>query len=159
MREMRRIDREVTDLNKIREVLSKCQVVRLGLQDGKGVYVVPVNFGYVEDGGHFTLYFHGATEGRKAELIAKNGCAGFEMDTGSRIYGEDTACTYTSAFHSIIGEGTVAAVETVEEKRTGFLALMRHTTGKDQWEFEDRMLAAAAVFRLDVTEYRCKEHL
>lgn len=159
MREMRRKDREVTDPEKIRQVLSQCQVVRLGLQDGKSVYVVPVNFGYTYDDGRLTLYFHGAQEGRKAELIAQNGYAGFEMDTGSHVYGKDTACTYTSAFRSIIGEGAVAAVETLEEKRRGFLALMQHVTGKSQWEFQDRMLAAAAVYRLDAAEVRCKEHL
>ena len=57
MRPMRRQDRAVTDPEKISAVIGGCQVLRLGLQDGKGVYVVPVNFGHVlENGRHVSLY-------------------------------------------------------------------------------------------------------
>ena len=53
MRPMRRQDRAVTDPEKIRAVIDACEVCRLGFQDGRGVYVVPVNFGHVmEDGRH-----------------------------------------------------------------------------------------------------------
>ena len=70
---MRRKDREITDPEKIRAVIGECSVCRLGLADGKRVYVVPVNFGHVEQEGHHVLYFHGAKEGRKMDLIRQNG--------------------------------------------------------------------------------------
>lgn len=38
---MRRTDREVTDREKQMEILHVCKVARIGIQDGKGVYVVP----------------------------------------------------------------------------------------------------------------------
>lgn len=156
---MRRTDREVKDPAKIRAVLDDCQVIRIGLQDGKRVYVVPLNFGYVEADGKLTLYFHGAQEGRKAELIARSGYAGFEMDTGYRVYGKETACSHTAAFQSIIGEGSVAVVENPEEKRIGLLSILRQATGKADWAFDEKMLNAVQVFRLDVEELSCKEHL
>ena len=57
MRPMRRQDRAVTDPEKIRAVIDACEVCRLGFQDGRGVYVVPVNFGHaVEDCGYTAAF-------------------------------------------------------------------------------------------------------
>ncbi len=63
MRPMRRQDRAVTDPEKIRAVIDACEVCRLGFQDGRGVYVVPVNFGHAVEDGRHVFYFHGAAEG------------------------------------------------------------------------------------------------
>ena len=82
MRPMRRQDRAVTAPEKVRAVIDACEVCRLGLQDGRGVYVVPVNFGHTVEGGRHVFYFHGAAEGRKVDLVRRNGWAGFELDTG-----------------------------------------------------------------------------
>ena len=75
MRPMRRQDRAVTAPEKIRAVIDACEVCRLGLQDGRGVYVVPVNFGHTVEGGRHVFYFHGAAEGRKVDLVRRNGWA------------------------------------------------------------------------------------
>ena len=88
---MRRKDREITDPEKIRAVIGECAVCRLGLADGKRVYVVPVNFGHVEEAGRHVLYFHGAKEGRKMDLIRQTGYAAFEMDAGYRLQGGEQA--------------------------------------------------------------------
>lgn len=77
MRPMRRQDRAVTAPEKVRAVIDACEVCRLGLQDGRGVYVVPVNFGHTVEGGRHVFYFHGAAEGRKVDLVRRNGWAGF----------------------------------------------------------------------------------
>jgi len=94
---MRRQDRAVTAPEKIRAVIDACEVCRLGLQDGRGVYVVPVNFGHTVEGGRHVFYFHGAAEGRKVDLVRRNGWAGFELDTGYRLQGAEAACGYTAS--------------------------------------------------------------
>lgn len=66
---MRRTDREVTDREKQMEILHVCKVARIGIQDGKGVYVVPVNFGFTIETDKLTMYVHGAKEGKKLDLI------------------------------------------------------------------------------------------
>ena len=66
---MRRKEREVTDYNKMIEILKSCDCCRIGLVDDKGAYIVPMNFGYEDNNGKLTLYFHGATEGKKIDLI------------------------------------------------------------------------------------------
>ena len=62
---MRRKEREVVKSEEIAEVLDSCKVCRLGVQDEDGVYIVPLNYGYVMENGVLTLYFHGAKEGKK----------------------------------------------------------------------------------------------
>lgn len=156
---MRRKDREITDPEKIRAVIGECAVCRLGLADGKRVYVVPVNFGHVEEAGRHVLYFHGAKEGRKMDLIRQNGYAALEMDAGYRLQGGEQACDYTAAFRSVIGEGSVREVTDPEEKKAGLTAILRQSTGRDQWTYSPAMLAEVCVCRLDVETLACKEHL
>lgn len=159
MRPMRRADRAVTDPAKINEIISRCHVCRLGLRDGERVYVVPLNFGLVERDGKQFLYFHGAGEGRKTDLIRQTGYACFEMDTGYRLRGGEQACDYTAAFQSVIGEGTIAVVEDPAEKEAGLNAVMNQITGKDRWTYGPAMLKEVCVFRLEVESLTCKEHL
>ncbi|WP_295585065.1 pyridoxamine 5'-phosphate oxidase family protein [uncultured Oscillibacter sp.] len=156
---MRREDREVKDPGRIREIASRCSCCRLGLRDGDEVYVVPLHFGLLERNGRWSLYFHGAREGRKLALIERYGRAGFEMDTGYCLHESTVPCGYSAAFQSIIGTGTVTVVESPEECREGLAAIMRQCTGRETWTFDRRMLESVCVFRLDVETISCKEHL
>lgn len=156
---MRRKDREVTDSNKIEKVISSCHCCRLGFNDEGQVYIVPLNFGYVKEEGKYFFYFHGAKEGRKIDIIKKNPYVGFELDTNYKLQSADIACGYSAAFQSIIGNGTVTFVENTEEKKKGLIAIMKHSTGRSDWNFNDKMLDAVCVFKLSVNELSCKEHL
>ena len=42
---MRRKDREITDFNEIIEIIKKCDVCRIALNDEDFPYIVPLNFG------------------------------------------------------------------------------------------------------------------
>ena len=66
---------------------------------------------------------------------------------------------YTAAFRSVIGEGSVREVTDPEEKKAGLTAILRQSTGRDQWTYGPAMLAAVCVCRLDVETLACKEHL
>ena len=59
---MRRRDREVSDPAKIREIIAACHCCRLGFADGGKIYIVPLNFGYQEEDGQRTFFFHSATK-------------------------------------------------------------------------------------------------
>lgn len=153
---MRRKDREVTDQNRISEIIRSCQCMRLALADGKSAYIVPVNFGY--DCGQNAFYFHGAIKGRKIDLIRNNGYAGFEMDTDHQLETADEACGFSFAYSSIVGEGKIALVEDTEEKRHGLNCIMEHMAGSGRWEYPDQMLQRTAVIRLDVEEMCAKSN-
>lgn len=160
---MRRKDREVIDFAKITDIISRCTCCRIGFNDDGEVYIVPLNFGFEQKDNTFVFYFHGANEGRKIDLIQKNPAVGFEMDTDHTVYSLDEtdtiACNYTARFQSVIGNGIVSIVSDTEEKKHGLSLLMEHNTGKTDWHFEEKMLRAVTVFKLEVTKLSCKEHL
>ena len=64
-REMRRQDRKVTDPVLIEACMKESICLHVGFNDEGEVYILPVNFGYVIEDGRYTLYFHGASAGRK----------------------------------------------------------------------------------------------
>ena len=45
-----------------------------------------------------------------------------------------------------------------EEKRRALDMIMLKNTGRGGWEFDEKMVSATAVFRLEVEEISCKEH-
>ena len=53
---MRRMDREVKDEDKIREMLEHAQVVHIGMVDNGRPYVVPMHYGYQYENGVLVLY-------------------------------------------------------------------------------------------------------
>ncbi|WP_333492846.1 pyridoxamine 5'-phosphate oxidase family protein [Streptococcus infantarius] len=73
MSEMRRRDRQVTDLAEIKEIVEKNMILHLGLFDKEFPYVVPLHYGYEYDEGknQFIFYMHGAKQGHKIDLIIK----------------------------------------------------------------------------------------
>ena len=155
---MRRKDREVTDSMRIEDIIRRCTCCRIGFHDDGEVYIVPLSFGYEARDNTYVFYFHGAKEGRKIDLIQKNPHVGFEMDTNYALNEADMACGYSARFQSIVGNGTVRMISELEEKKLGLSLLMEHNTGKREWDFDEKMLNAVAVFKLVVTKMSCKEH-
>ena len=104
---MRRKDREITDFNEIIDIIKKCDVCRIALNDDEYPYVVPLNFGLDVQGNQVFFYFHAAMEGKKLDLIAKDNRATFEMDCDHNfiLYEERMSCTM--GYASVIGHGTI----------------------------------------------------
>lgn len=156
---MRRKDREVTDPSEIVSVIKACEILRIGFWDGEDVYVVPVNFGYSEENGRYTLYFHGAGEGRKYELLKSAPKVGFEMDTGYTLKRGRDACSYSAYYRSVIGSGIVSVIEDGAEKERALRAIMYQSTGEKAWTFEENALKKVCVCKLAAEKLSCKEHL
>lgn len=159
---MRREEREVKDMARIREILAACKVCRLGMTDETGhVYIVPMNYGYCFEDDRLTVYFHGACEGKKFELLKKNPKVGVELDCGHDLAAGKLACQYSYRYASIIGNGTAAIVTKPEDKQKALALIMKHQTGKDFAEFETnpKLEKAVTVIRVDVREYSCKQNV
>ena len=155
---MRRTDREVTDPALIEDIVRRCSCCRVGFCDDGEVYIVPLSFGCEIQNDTYVFYFHGAKEGRKIDLIHKNPKVGFEMDTNYRLNEGDAACRYSARFQSLIGNGVMSMVTEKEEKLHGLSVIMEQHTGRRSWTFEDAMVEAVAVMKLEVTRMTCKEH-
>ncbi len=72
---MRRRERAVTDWNHVLEIIQSCDCCRVAFSEPDGPYIVPMNFGIESSQeGQMVLYFHGASAGKKGELMQKNPC-------------------------------------------------------------------------------------
>lgn len=155
---MRRKNLEVTDIKHIDEIMKSCECCRLGFSDGDFPYIVPLNFGFEREQDKVTIYFHGAKEGRKIDLINKNKLAAFEMDTNHKLHTHEKACGHSYRYQSVIGGGKISLVSDFEEKSKAMNIIMNHLTGKGDWQFDEKMLNPVAIIKLEVSELSCKEH-
>ena len=155
---MRRSDRAVTDRERILQVIESCTCCRVGFSCPEGAYIVPLNFAFVP-GSPDRFYFHGAHEGRKAELIRTAPRVGFELDCAHALAAGQTGCSYSYRYQSVIGTGVICEVQEPEEKKRALSAIMAHYEKSRLFTFTDEQAQRAAVFRLDVAQLTCKEHL
>ena len=153
--EMRRQDRLVADPDELRQILDECHICRIATMDEEGLYIVPMNFGYIYENGQLALFIHSARDGRKVRAFRKNPQIAFEMDTGHELVEGRIACQYSNRYKSIIGNSSFHELVDNIEKTKALNAMMGHLTGK-AFEFNDRMLNAVAVFRIDVTSFSGK---
>ncbi len=146
---MRRSDREIKDFKELVKVMEKCGVCRLAFNDEEGYpYILPLNFGMEIRDGKVTLYFHGATEGKKYELIKKDNRASFEMDCSHRLVMDEEHGNCTMEYESVIGRGRVEVLPD-EEKYDALCILMKHYH-QEAFSFNQAIMPNTVVFKLTV---------
>ena len=150
-REMRRKDREISDFDEMIEVIKKCDVCRVAMQGEEYPYVVPLNFGIETDGTQVVLYFHGALEGKKYELLAKNNKVCFEMDCGHTLYTDMEQGNCTMCYESVIGFGVMEEVPE-EEKLEALDILMEHYPVPAGFRYNEAVVPRTRLLRLRVKE-------
>ena len=153
---MRRKDREITDETAIRAILDKAQVLHLAMIDGDRPYVVPLHYGYTLENGVLTLYLHSAKEGRKLDVLQKNGRVAFVLETDlAPISGGDIPCKYGAAYASVMGEGRATTLTDPVEKTDALTMLMKTQTGRNFY-ITEAMTDTVAVLRIDVEAFTAK---
>ena len=157
-REMRKIDRKVTDPGTINGIIAQMDAIRIGFFDGDEVYIVPLSFGFEEKEGKYTFYMHGAKAGRKADLVRQCGKAGFELDKTIQVKTDPQACDHTVTYNSVIGHGAISEVMDPDEKRHALNAIMKQNTGNAEWDYPEKMLQATFVMKLTADWITCKVH-
>ena len=146
---MRRNDREIRELDDIIRVMEQCDVCRLALNDEEGYpYILPLNFGLEVKEGTITLYFHGANEGKKYELMKKDDRVSFEMDRGHRLVMDEEKGSCTMEYESVIGRGRIEMVPE-KEKYDALCVLMRHYH-QEEFPFNKAVVPHTTVFKLEV---------
>ena len=153
---MRRKDRQITEIEAIRAILDKAQVLHLAMIDGDRPYVVPLHYGYSLIDGRLTLYLHSAKEGRKLDVLQKNGRVAFVLETDvSSISGGEIPCKYGAAYASVMGEGKAVLLTDPAKKAAGLQILMKIQTGRE-FTITEAMTESVAVLRVDVETYSAK---
>ena len=120
---MRRKDRAVTDPVEIVDIMSRCEVLHLAIVAEPAPYLLPVNFGMEPDG--MTLYVHGAMEGTKYDLLAKNNHVGFEMECTNGLVLDEAGHNCTMNYESVMGWGIVSEITALDEKLHALDCIMK----------------------------------
>lgn len=146
---MRRSDREIKDREELIAVMEKCDVCRIALNQEGYPYILPLNFGMkVMDDGKVELYFHGAMEGTKYDLIDADNRASFEMDCEHRLVAEVERGYCTMEYQSVIGQGRIEMIRD-EDKYEALCILMKHYHQED-FAFNPAAMPRTKVFKLVV---------
>lgn len=154
---MRRSDREVTDRTEILDIIRRCDVCRLALNDGDYPYILPLNFGMDTSEGGVILYFHGAAQGRKYGIIARDNRASFEMDCSHRLVTRPERKSCTMEYESVIGRGRIEIVE--GDKKLAALKLLNAHYGADNLEIDEAVAQRTVVMKLTVEDMTAKRRM
>lgn len=122
-RAMRRIRQQLTD-EEARAILERNQEGVLALHgDDDWPYAVPVNYQYRD--GH--LYFHGATQGHKADALRKDAKASICVIDADTVVPEKLATDYLS----VIAFGYIRTIDDPEKKLEAIRSFGRHFHGPE----------------------------
>jgi nitroimidazol reductase NimA-like FMN-containing flavoprotein (pyridoxamine 5'-phosphate oxidase superfamily) len=157
--ELRRNDRSVASVQEIDAILSRCEIGRLGLLSRDEPYVLPLHFAHVRAGDSFTIYFHGASEGRKIEAIGSGARACFEADQRLELVDSPRVCRIGATFESVIGWGRIEPCLKPEEALAGLVALLdKYAPGRSP-ELTEREAALVTVLRMTLDQVTAKQRL
>jgi uncharacterized protein len=111
---------ECTDDNRIDQFISQARTGNLGLTDGMTPYVVPLNFVMMNG----AIYFHGAAQGRKVDLINANPncCFTVSEDYGTMV--SPIPAKTDTAYFSVMMFGVVETVTHLDEATAAMQALL-----------------------------------
>lgn len=161
---MRRFEFSVDDKLIFKEIMNSCDYGTLCLSDEKVPYGVPLNFVWIDD----AVVFHGASEGRKVEIISKNPNVFFNVVKPysfipSYFSNTKSACPATQFFASISLEGVAKVVTDLSIKAHFLNALMEKMQPEGEYEHIDstnpiytKALEKTALFKIDPLDVSVK---
>ena len=149
---MRRTDREVTDFDEISGILRRADTIRLGMNGEPYPYVVPLSFGFSAAGRRIALYFHGAGEGLKHELLRRDPRVCVEADIFHRY--AEVSGGITTEYESFIGFGRAARVAG-EEAARGMELMLEHC-GFSGYVYTRAALEATTIYKIELERFSGK---
>ncbi len=151
---MIRKDREVSNISEIISAIKRCKICHLALKDGEFPYVVPMSFGFAQEGPDLVLYFHGASEGKKHDLIKKDNKASFSIinSTGDAV--KLDGGNFTVEYESVLGTGFIKYLS--EEEKAAGLKILMSQYGAKPVKLKAEAVAAVTLFKLIINELWCK---
>lgn len=149
---MRRKEKQIDDPAVMEAIINRSSVCRVALCAGNQPYIVPLCFGY--EGG--AIYVHGASEGKKIDIIRHNPnvCVAFDADID--IVPAEDACRWSVKYRSVIAFGSATVIEDPDRKREALNIIMRQYAGRGS-RFPDKAVAATTVIRIDIVSMTGKQ--
>jgi uncharacterized protein len=163
MKNMRQANLECTDEGKINSFLTEKKTGYLGLTDQNIPYVVPLNYVWFEG----DIYFHGASEGRKVDIIGVNPSACFTVSEDLGTMTDPVPAKTDTAYMSVMIFGKIEKV--VEwEKATSVMQVMldkyvpgyyvQRLSQAHVEKYRSSLGSRTAVFRIKTESLTAKEN-
>jgi len=152
---MRRKDREITNQSEIIDILNRATTLRLGMKGDEYPYIVPLCFGFTAEKEQVTLYVHGAKEGLKNTLLAKNNKVCVETDIFHKYL--QTERGFTALYESVLGFGTAEAV-TGSQAEEGMAHILAHC-GFANAPYDKSALEKITILKITLTKLTGKRHV
>jgi uncharacterized protein len=150
---MRKVRQEIRDKSILEEILGNANICRLAMMDGDMPYLLPFNYGY--SGG--CIYIHSAHEGKKIQLLQKDGRVCFEVEDGSEILKGDVACDWTTRYRSLVGYGTVEILSDEKSKQQGLEVIMAQHGASELRAFKPENMKRVVILKLTITSMTGKQ--
>ena len=149
---MRRQDREIKDPSVILDIINSLPIGHLAMNDAGKPYGVTMNYlSELDANRNAVLYFHGAKEGRKTEILARDPHVYFfaERDDGPKVIVRPNGTkSVTNLYVSVAGEGVMELVEDAAEKRRVLLAMANAFSDEPIESVPDAVVERTAVWKL-----------
>ncbi|WP_158610630.1 pyridoxamine 5'-phosphate oxidase family protein [Lactiplantibacillus garii] len=141
-------------------VLDHCKILRLGLTDERGTYVVPVNYGYEDVNGTYVLYVHGTSDGQKGHALNQESLISFETDGGHEhlTYTPPKEGAFGPAFRSVMGHGQVSIVTDADEKSHALRTMLHHYVLDIPVAIHPEKVAKVPVWKITVVDVTARVH-
>ena len=144
--------------HEIIEMMHRCDVCRLALNNDGFPYILPLNFGLMTNENRITLVFHSAPEGYKMDLIKKDNRASFEMDCNHRLQYFEEKGYCTMAYESVIGQGHIRILNDGEKEAALKAIMEQYHPGRNAY-FNPEAVSRTTVYCLDVERITAKRKL
>lgn len=152
-----------TDDKRIEQFLNQARTGYLGLTDGEFPYVVPLNFIWMNG----AIYFHGAAQGRKVELIQANPncCFTVAEDYGTMV--SPIPAKTDTAYMSVMLFGALEALTDLTEATEAMQAMLdkyvpgyydKDLTQSHVEKYRSSLGSYTAVFKLTPSARTAKEN-
>jgi nitroimidazol reductase NimA-like FMN-containing flavoprotein (pyridoxamine 5'-phosphate oxidase superfamily) len=151
---VRRKDREITDIDELKNVLKSTKFVTIALCLDNAPYLVSLSHGYDES--RNCLYFHCANEGKKLVYIKANNSI---WGQAVQDWGITDECDY--AYTSVHFKGTVALIADLGEKRHAIEVMVRQLSENPEenlGQIKMEKLAKTTIGRIDISYMTGKKH-
>jgi uncharacterized protein len=142
---VRRSEKEIKGKTEIEAIIREALVCRLAMSENGRPYVVPLSFGYEDN----ALYFHGAGEGKKIDILKNNPDVCFEFDIGAKTVEAEDACFWGMEFKSVIGFGKAFFIDDEKEKEKALAVIMGQYSDR-LYTFDEKFIRATAVIKVEI---------
>lgn len=152
---MRRDKQEITDKNKITDIIGRAGTARLGINRDGAPYVVPMNFGYADD----VFYFHCAGAGLKLQLLKADPRVCIEIDESSKLKKDENEnpCNWGVEYHSVIADGTAEFLNSIEEKKAALNIIIGQFEDGALPPMTEASIKAVTVFKVRPANLTAKQ--